>query len=95
MLRQGSDMAWAEEDEQVIVLHLPTGTYGGLVGTGRRLWLLLLETGDFDETIELLRDEFHAPEGALEADVRRIVDEWVRDGWVEHADGPHPHGVPG
>lgn len=85
MLRQGSEMAWVDEDEQVTLLHLPTGTYSGLADHGRRLWLVLLETGDLAETIDVLRAEYAAPAGALEADVQRTVAQWLADGWVEES----------
>lgn len=91
MLRQGPDMAWVDDGEQVIVLHLPTGAYRGLPGTARSTWLSLLETGSVQATVASLREEFDAPEGVLEGDVEALVAQWVVDRWVEDdADGNRP-----
>lgn len=73
MLLQGRDMAWVDDGDQVVVLHLPTGTYRSLPGTARLIWLLVLETGSVEETIATLRVGFRAPDGALEADVHAIA----------------------
>jgi len=89
VLRQGRDMAWVDEGDQVVVLHLPTGTYRGLPGTARLVWLLLLETGSVEETIATLQTGFEVPVEVLEADVRATVEQWLRDEWVED-DGEEP-----
>lgn len=73
-------------DGEVVLLDLGAGKYFGLEGAvGERLFALLSEGTTPGALRRALLAEFDVPEGVLEADLRRILDELLARGLVRLA----------
>jgi hypothetical protein len=72
------DVVFRNLSGEEVLLHLGTGIYFGLNGTGTRLWQFLLETGDKEQVIARLKNEYDVEEHRLRQDVedllRKLVD---------------------
>jgi len=72
-------------DGQAVLLSLKTERYYGLDEVGTRMWELFAEGKTLAEAASALAKEFDAPAGTIEADMRTLVDELVKEGLVEPA----------
>ena len=80
-----SDTLMRVVDGQAVLLSLKTERYYGLDEVGTRMWELFAEGKTLAEAASALAKEFDAPAGTIEADMRTLVDELVKEGLVEPA----------
>jgi hypothetical protein len=73
-------------DGETIIIHLDTGNYYSLTGSGAEIWALLKGGG----SVSAICAELARRHGCSEADLRGAVESFVaelqRDGLVEHSD---------
>jgi hypothetical protein len=67
------DVVWQRLSDEVVILNLATGTYFGLDGVGGRIWCLIAEHGSREKILEILKQEFDAPEEQLRQDLDQLV----------------------
>jgi hypothetical protein len=76
--RPPQDVVHRNLSGEEVLLNLGTGIYFGLNESGSRLWQILLETGDKEQAISGLRNEYDIEEHRLRQDVedllRKLVD---------------------
>ena len=68
---------------EVVLMTLDTGECMGLGETGSDVWRLLREPTRLPEVVAALREEYQAPEGVIEGDVRELLEEMLGRGLIE------------
>ena len=68
---------------EVVLMTLETGECMGLGETGSDVWRLLATPTRLPELVAALREEYQAPEGVIEADVRELLEEMLRRKLIE------------
>lgn len=71
------DVLYRELDDEAILLHLESGEYYGLDGTGPHLWRLLAARRSVDEVVAVLLAEYDVPEDRLRRDLDELIGELV------------------
>jgi len=74
-------------DGEVIVIHLESGNYYSLRGSGSRVWQLLESSTTVDHVVDRLMDGEATPREAVESAVRRFVDELLSEDLLREAEG--------
>ena len=64
-----------EVDGEVLIVDLDGGELFSLSGTARDIWRLIDGERSADAIVEALQQEFTAPAGAVEQDVRALLNE--------------------
>lgn len=67
------DVMAREVGEEVVLLHLASGTYFGLDPVGARIWALIGEGKTFAQICETMADEFDAPHARIEQDLQALT----------------------
>ena len=82
------DQVARDLDGEVILLHLGTGTYYGLSGTGTRIWELVQEP----RTVAAIRDtlvaEYDVEPGRCEADLLAVLRDLSDRGLIDVKEAP-------
>ena len=78
-------------DGEAILIHMETGFYYSLEGTGSEIWGGLVAGRGPEEIAERLGARYDATPEAIEAAVSGLVEELCREGLLEEAEG-HPAG---
>jgi hypothetical protein len=78
-------VAWRSFPTETVLLNLNTGQYHGLNPTGGRMFELLGECGDPQETVQRLAEEFGQPLEAVAADLRQLCSDLIERGLLEAA----------
>jgi PqqD family protein of HPr-rel-A system len=81
-------------DDEVVVLHLPTGTYHGLNGVGAHLWARLAEPRRVADLVASVADACDVDPAVCESDVRAFVADLAALGLVTVADADDPERRP-
>jgi hypothetical protein len=76
------DAVWRREADEVFLLHAGNGACLGLDDVGGRIWELLIETGEVQETVSRLAAEFGASQETVRPDVERLAADLVRRGFL-------------
>ena len=76
-------VSWRDVDGEIIALDVESGAYLMLEGSGRLLWLALVEPVSRADLAGLLQDEFDIPNERAVADVAVFVEDLVERGLVE------------
>ncbi|HTY56225.1 MAG TPA: PqqD family protein [Candidatus Binataceae bacterium] len=71
------DVVWQRLSDEVVILHVASGTYFGLDGVGSRVWCLIAEHGSRDKIVEILMTEYDAPEEQIRQDVDELIQQLV------------------
>jgi hypothetical protein len=71
--RPHQDVAYRNLAGEAVLLNLGTGIYFGLNESGTRLWQFVLETGDKEQVVARLRDEYDIEEIPLRRDVEDLL----------------------
>jgi hypothetical protein len=79
-------------DGEVILIHLQTGNYYSLGGSGAAIWSLLAAGATEDEVVSTLRLWYEADPGAIEEAVESLVSQLVTEELLE--DGAPPRVAP-
>ena len=80
-------------DDQTIVIHLETGNYYSLTGSGPEIWALLQNGGSASAICAELGRRHRWPDGEIRGEVERFIADLEREGLVESSDGS-PSGPP-
>jgi len=67
------DVVWQRLSDEVVILHVASGTYFGLDGVGSRVWCLIAEHGSREKIVEILMNEYDAPEDQIREDVDGLI----------------------
>ncbi|MGD0076632.1 MAG: PqqD family protein [Candidatus Binataceae bacterium] len=67
------DVVWQRLNDEVVILHVASGTYFGLDGVGGRVWCLIAEHGSPQKIVEILKTEYDAPEEQVRQDVDALI----------------------
>jgi hypothetical protein len=76
------DVVAASVDDEMILLHVPSGIYYGLDAVGARTWQLLGEGVDEELLIEQLLSEYDVPPSRLRSDLGGFISELESKGLV-------------
>ena len=76
-----------EVNDEVVLLSMDTGKYYGLNCVATRLWHLLVDSGNYEDAVCVLLDEYDVSEAELRADVSEILRNLVTDGLLTISDG--------
>jgi len=71
------DVVWQRLSDEVVILDVATGTYFGLDGVGSRVWCLIAEHEPREKIVEILKNEYDAPEEQIRQDVDRLIQQLV------------------
>ncbi|MDQ6838180.1 MAG: PqqD family protein [Actinomycetota bacterium] len=71
---KGDEVAWREVGEEIVILHLGSATYLSLNGSGRLLWLRLIDGASRDELAGLLTENYGIDEDQAGADTSAFLD---------------------
>src|SRR4051794_279474 len=74
-IRPNQSLVAAKIDNDTVLLDIDTGVYYGLDEVGTRIWELLCEGANEDETVAQLQEEYDVEADQLRADFREFVDE--------------------
>lgn len=85
-LARNEQLPSANVDRDVVFLNPSMDSYIALDEIGRRIWELLEAPRRVDELVADLHDQFHAPDGVIEADVLTFLTELQREGMVRVID---------
>ena len=69
--------------DELVLVHLGRGSTFRLNRTGKRVWELVREGRTAEEMAALLHNAWSVPSGRLEADVRRVLADLVREQLLE------------
>ena len=67
------DVTWRDVDEEMIVLHLPTGKYYTFNNTGHLAWKQLAEGRDTSEITVQIMDKFDVDEETAKRDLDTFI----------------------
>jgi hypothetical protein len=90
MIKPKDHVVWRKKGDLLVVLDTASGSYFTLNATAMDLWLGLLEEGrGLDAVARGIRDKFTEPPAIeqVEADCRKMLDEWQSQGLVEEVAG--------
>lgn len=73
-------VAFAEIDDEAVLLNVETGVYFGLSAVGCRIWKLLEETQDEEALLDRLLGEYDVELDQAAEDLREFLDELVSRG---------------
>lgn len=76
------DVIFRRVDDQLVLVKITTNEIHALNPTGARIWELLSEGRDIDQTVALLLDEYDAPEETMRAEVEGFVAELRQQGFL-------------
>jgi len=74
------DVTWRDVDEEMIVLHLPTGKYYTFNNTGHLVWQQLAEGKDTSEITSQIMDKYEVDRETASRDVAVFI-----NGLKEHS----------
>jgi len=74
------DVTWRDVDEEMIVLHLPTGKYYTFNNTGHLVWQQLAEGKDTSEITSQIMDKYEVDRETASRDVTVFI-----NGLKEHS----------
>ena len=80
-------------DGEVILIHMETGFYYSLEGSGSEIWDALVAGGATDQIAGSLRRRYVAPPGVIEDSVSAIAEELHRERLLDRADLPPTNGA--
>lgn len=69
------DVLHQEIDDEIVVLHLASGSYYGLEEAGARFWQLAAEHGEFETIVGILISEYEVEPERLRADLLHLLTE--------------------
>jgi hypothetical protein len=67
--RLADDVVYRSFGSETVLLNLKTGQYHGVRGSGGRMLEVLAETGDVQETAQVIADEYEQPVSEVTKDV--------------------------
>lgn len=67
------DVVYENVGDELVLLDLQSGTYFGLNSVGRRIWELLIASGDASIVLERLGQEYDAPLDQLGEDLKQLL----------------------
>jgi hypothetical protein len=79
-LKASDEVVFRELDGEAVLLHLASGMYFGLDGTGTRMWQLIEQHGRLTAVLAALCEEFDAPREAIERDLLSLASELSEKG---------------
>jgi hypothetical protein len=68
--------------DELVLLHLGTGTYYGLESVGQSIWLLMRDGKTLAEICDLLLEEYDVTREALTRDVLELADKLLAQGLI-------------
>jgi hypothetical protein len=80
-------------DGEVILIHMETGFYYSLEGSGSEIWDALVAGGATDEIARRLRARYVAPPGDIEDAVSAIAEELREERLLDRAPEPSTNGA--
>ncbi len=84
-LRRRDDVIAQRVGDTAVLVNLSSNRIYELNATGARVWELLGTASSVEALVCELANEFDIERPALEGEVLQIVDEFAREGLVEHA----------
>lgn len=88
-----SNILYETLDGETIVIHLDTGSYYSLTGSGAEIWALLGEGGSTAQICAVLARRHALPESEISRTVESFIADLEREGLVEVSDAS-PNGLP-
>jgi hypothetical protein len=88
-----SNILYETLDGETIVIHLETGSYYSLTGSGAEIWDLLAEGRSVTQVRAALAQRYASPESEISGPVEKFIAELEREALVEPSD-PSPNGLP-
>jgi hypothetical protein len=85
-LRVGEEVVSRDVDGEVVIFNLASGIYFGLDHVGARIWHLIEKRGELSAVLDVMRQEFDAPDDVLASDLLRLASELLAKGLVATAD---------
>jgi hypothetical protein len=83
-LRISDNVIGTRVEDEVVLLAFDAGKYFGLRGVAARIWELLESGTTVDAIVEVLMEEFEAPdENTTRADVSKTVERLLREGLIQ------------
>jgi hypothetical protein len=83
-LRISDNVIGTRVEDEVVLLDFDAGKYFGLKGVAARIWELLEGGATVDAIVEVLMEEFDAPdENTTRADVSKTVERLLREGLIQ------------
>ena len=79
-IKSSPDVVFRDLSGEAVLLNLTTGMYFGLNESGTRMWKLLLETGDRENTLVRMKVEYDADETSLRRDLDALIEQLLEKG---------------
>jgi hypothetical protein len=77
-------------DGEALIMDMVTGTYYSCAGASAVAWNGLKDGLEVDEVAAMLSSTYGVPEADAQTDVRRLLDELLREGMLVDRDGQAP-----
>ena len=71
-----------EVNGETVILDLKSESYFGLDEVGTRIWQLLQENGDLQQTFDVMLDEFDVDADTLASDMKNLIDDLIDKGLI-------------
>jgi Coenzyme PQQ synthesis protein D (PqqD) len=82
-LHVGKNVLIQEVDGEAVLLDINQGTYYGLNEVGTMAWKYLIDTGNLEEAIQGILQEYEVDEATLRADLEAFVKDLIKNGLAE------------
>lgn len=82
LYRQNPDMVTTEMDGDVVMMHIGTGEYYSIQGTGARIWELASAPIAEVDLVKTICEEYDVGEAACTTDVRGFLTELIEAGLI-------------
>ncbi|HLO01934.1 MAG TPA: PqqD family protein [Symbiobacteriaceae bacterium] len=85
-LRQAPGVAFNQQEEGAVLLHMGDGLYFGLNPVGALIWDALVAEGEVGAALRVMTDRFpDVDPGRIKQDLLHLADELVTKGLLRHA----------
>ncbi len=81
------DVLIQEVQEEAVLLSVDKGTYYGLNEVGNRAWKYLQDTGDVEDAVKGILEDYEVDEETLRKDLEAFVKELVDNELAEFVEG--------
>lgn len=80
-------VGWALDGDSAVVMHLGTGEWIGLSAHAAQAWQVLLETGDADEVVTRLAEQYAADPADIARDIESLLDDLLARDLLDREEG--------
>jgi len=81
-----SDVLIQEIDGEAVLLDINQGTYYGLNEVGTMAWKYLIDTGNLEDAVQGILEEYEVDEATLRADLEAFVKDLIKNGLAEEVE---------